>query len=535
MKKICVILSLVFFYQWSAALPSVYQAKGELNRLKASTSSHQKVQPLTYDFNSRFDNESSVSYTGQTFRLVLLRRLTKYMKSQTRSAYRGTEQQALVSLQSHLSYRANARFNAPAAINALSPHNITAKNVLGDSLNLLEDNYMDAISADRPSKNLSEKIAGNEDKHPLIHGRLLGWNSGMVEGLSLSEMNTDGKNDGFIEPEDLVSAFFKIWAYNASSAPTFVVNNGPTGVERIKKASVTKSGLDLAQLTEKFLMGAVVFSQIANDYLNDLIPGSGLNVDNSQQAKNGSKNYTRLEHHWDEGFGYLGAPRDFASYTDKQVYEGLSIDTDEDQAISVHKELVLGKIIKNASRFDLKSKELCELAQTENLQGCQVLELSSAIIQSAVLGRQAISQQPKFYMRQVKSYAAVLIGAVEKTLAITTLHYINQTLKEMSEYNSAEYSFASYSKYWSEMKGFALSFQFNPHSQLSLNTFEKMHNLMQDSPTLLTPQENKGHSNCLVNITSKTTSPSCYQQRLIEARKILQTHFKFSDYLVDKI
>jgi len=62
-----------------------------------------------------------------------------------------------------------------------------------------------------------------------------------------------------------------------------------------------ETGLEYQQLIEKGLMGACFFHQITNVYLSS----DKMNVENNVNEE--GKNYTTMEHHWDEAFGYLGA------------------------------------------------------------------------------------------------------------------------------------------------------------------------------------------------------------------------------------
>ncbi|PIE51024.1 MAG: hypothetical protein CSA38_00270 [Flavobacteriales bacterium] len=67
---------------------------------------------------------------------------------------------------------------------------------------------------------------------------------------------------------------------------------------------VDAQGIETVQLMSKSLMGAFELDQIINHYLSD----DKLNVDNDQIPQ--GKNYTAMEHHWDEAFGYTGLPAD---------------------------------------------------------------------------------------------------------------------------------------------------------------------------------------------------------------------------------
>ncbi len=70
---------------------------------------------------------------------------------------------------------------------------------------------------------------------------------------------------------------------------------------------VNEKGWEFTQFVEKGLMGATIYSQIFNSYLTDSKVGDGV----ENEALVDGKNYTEMEHHWDEAFGYFGVPVDF--------------------------------------------------------------------------------------------------------------------------------------------------------------------------------------------------------------------------------
>ena len=67
---------------------------------------------------------------------------------------------------------------------------------------------------------------------------------------------------------------------------------------------------------------------------------------------------------------------------------------------------------------------------------------------------------------QLEAYRDTAVLAWEKAIAATVIHYINDTLGDMAELGTADYSFYSHAKHWGELKGFALGLQFNPDSPL---------------------------------------------------------------------
>lgn len=102
----------------------------------------------------------------------------------------------------------------------------------------------------------------------------------------------------------------------ASNAPSNVLGlpaeNGRAGLlttaDGTKKYLVDANGVEYAQLIQKGLMGAVFYNQAVEGYLTEEKIGAA--VDNITVTPGEG---TKMEHHWDEAFGYFGAPKDFPS------------------------------------------------------------------------------------------------------------------------------------------------------------------------------------------------------------------------------
>ncbi|MCB0392314.1 MAG: hypothetical protein KDD58_13560, partial [Bdellovibrionales bacterium] len=92
--------------------------------------------------------------------------------------------------------------------------------------------------------------------------------------------------------------------------------------------------------------------------------------------------------------------------------------------------------------------------------------------------------------------------------------YINSTLAVMEKYGTQEYTFANHAKFWSEMKGYALAFQFNPHAKISVSDFVLFHELVGDNPVLMNQDPSEIDS---------------YKQKLLTARDILATTYEFKE------
>ena len=109
--------------------------------------------------------------------------------------------------------------------------------------------------------------------------------------------------------ENLFDSTAKASINGSNSTPA---SNGVAGLlTRSNGASilVDANGREFIQLIEKGLMGATFYHQVTNVYLTDSKIGESVDNTNLQQGQN----YTDMEHHFDEAFGYVGAPIDFKS------------------------------------------------------------------------------------------------------------------------------------------------------------------------------------------------------------------------------
>lgn len=112
-------------------------------------------------------------------------------------------------------------------------------------------------------------------------------------------------------------AFFEdlFVAAESASAAGLDASNGTAGFMTRKSGAtmlVDANGHEFTQTFEKGIMGSVFLHQIFNVYMTDARVGD--DVENTEL--DGSNNYTPMEHHWDEAFGYWGVPVDFPSNKD---------------------------------------------------------------------------------------------------------------------------------------------------------------------------------------------------------------------------
>lgn len=122
------------------------------------------------------------------------------------------------------------------------------------------------------------------------------------------------KNKCFESDVALFEGYFTELAL-ASEYNSEIASSGQAGILTSGTSTYlfAANGIEYTQLVEKGLMGAVFLNQSTNVYFGE----GKMDVDNSAAVSTGEgKHYTEMEHHWDEAFGYFGAPIDFPTNTD---------------------------------------------------------------------------------------------------------------------------------------------------------------------------------------------------------------------------
>lgn len=176
---------------------------------------------------------------------------------------------------------------------------------------------------------------------------------------------------------------FLDWMDNIASASASMVPGaeGTAGVvvsssDPSKSYLFDENGREMTQYIEKGLMGALMYYQISEVYLGDEKIGSG--VDNTIVTEGEG---TDMEHHWDEAFGYFGAPIDFPSNTTDARYIAKYCNTVDGQ-----------------------------------------LGLNATIMTAFMTGRAAISNDD---METKDQQVTILRANIEKVFAATAIHYLN--------------------------------------------------------------------------------------------------------------
>lgn len=448
--------------------------------------------PSTYQFDSKFvEGESSVSYSGQIARQVLISELNYEINT-------GLQQR--VGAGEFTADDATATTEALAILNEYYAGGTSALDA--NALQTVPGNALQqtfgAVSSD---KKLQDKIAGNDsstDHKDWDGGAFVGWTAA--------------------SPDALIGEWFGTIAENTATAAAgtqrtvdFSGIGSGTGAVTLKIYQ-TEDGLDLKQLVQKFLLGAVNFSQGTDDYLDDATAAKGLLTSNAGPSGVDSP-YSTLEHQFDEGFGYFGAAINYNDYTDEEIAgsggrvdfaDGYN-DFDEDGLIDLLSEFNFGHST-NAAKRDIGSTT--------------GTDFSKAAFDAFLTGRAIISKTAGRELTESEASALatqrdIIVENWEKAISATVVHYINDVLADMDKFGTVDYSYADHIKHWAEMKGFALGLQFNPRSPLNEGTlFADFHALVGERPVL--PD-------------AAAQDISDYEQALLDARDLLESAYGFAN------
>lgn len=451
-------------------------------------------QENVYVFESRFSpGESAVAYNGQAYRHALIEAMKTDIGGLTTilddDSYNPADAQAVFDrLNFYYEHDGDSAGDVPLGFSTDPP-------------------AAQATFGDYPSTaNLNGKLAGNDavTDYKDWSTEFVGWSDASIAASGGDEST----------PEGLLQAFMWTLADAAYQRSIDVIPNEPGTTTPVAQVYVTETGLDLQQLIQKFTLMAVTYAQVSDDYLHrdPTQVEKGILASNAQDE---DKPYSALGHHWDEGFGYFGAARDYVLYTDGEIaasgdgradWQGYH-DTDGDGAIDLLSERNWGASV-NAAKRDLGATDATDFT----------LEAISAFYQGRLLILNAGDTLTAEELDALEGHAGAAIAAWEKAIAATIVHYINDVIADTQAIDGSGYVFADHAKHWSEMKGFALGLQFNPNKMISDSDFADLHTAMGDAPVLA---------------TAPMPQRTMYIADLMDARTILMNAYGFSQANVE--
>ncbi|WP_425389948.1 DUF4856 domain-containing protein [Ekhidna sp.] len=205
-------------------------------------------EPATYSFTR--NGASTVSFSGQTTRILMAEEIVSALS--------------------------NTEFTE-AEIDAMFAH-AEGENDFADESN---------FGLNASSKNVRSKTAASADL----------FASNTTLSASIKE-----DFDGWIASQ--VADVFPNWNADASEGVAGQIQEAGGGSVRY----VNTKGLEYNQAFGKGLIGALMVDQILNNYVSTTVLDAGTNAeDNDAGTLADGKNYTNMEHKWDEAYGYAYA------------------------------------------------------------------------------------------------------------------------------------------------------------------------------------------------------------------------------------
>ena len=230
------------------------------------------------------------------------------------------------------------------------------------------------------------------------------------------------------------------------------------------------NGVRLDQITQKTLWGAVSYWQATSKYMSK-IP----NDDNSMQS--GDANYTAMEHHWDESFGYFGAALDYnTGYSDDvDRKSGPYNDSNSDGSIDFKSEYNVGWAVTAAKRDD------CSACDTN-------YDFTKTIFDAYLEGRTLITNQAD--LADILVQRDIVMNNWEKVVAAVTVHYVNDVVADIAGLISAgdvtispgSDATADYENHWGEMRGYANGLIYNDYKLISDSDLAEIFQVMGTYP-----------------------------------------------------
>jgi hypothetical protein len=169
---------------------------------------------------------------------------------------------------------------------------------------------------------------------------------------------------------------------------------------------VDANGHEFTQELEKGLMGATLYNQIVNSYLTEEKIGAAVN--NTDLVA--GKNYTTMEHHFDEAFGYYAAPVDFktgfSTSESPRYWASYSEELDAtfpfiDRIMNSYKK---GRAAIAAKKYSIKDAEVAKLHESFQIliAASAIHYINSAISESNTANRLHVLSEGFFFLKSLR-------------------------------------------------------------------------------------------------------------------------------------
>ena len=264
------------------------------------------------------------------------------------------------------------------------------------------------------------------------------------------------------------------------------------------------AGIRLDQITQKTLWGAVSYWQATSKYM------SKIPTDDNSMAS-GDDNYTAMEHHWDESFGYFGAALDYnTGYTDDSDRKsGPYNDSNSDGSIDFKSEYNVGWAVTAAKR------DVCDACDVNH-------DFTKTIFDAYLEGRTLITNQAD--LTEILVQRDIVMNTWEKVVAAVSIHYVNDVAADIAALIEAgdttiapgSDATADYENHWGEMRGYANGLLYNDFKVITDANLDRILAVMGTAPVY----PSNGNFDAML----------AYHNQLIgEVRAIFKASYGFSD------
>ena len=274
--------------------------------------------------------------------------------------------------------------------------------------------------------------------------------------------------------------------------------------ECVAAGKTRANGVRLDQITQKTLWGAVSYWQATSKYM------SKIPTDDNSMAS-GDDNYTAMEHHWDESFGYFGAALDYnTGYSDDvDRKSGPYNDSNSDGSIDFKSEYNVGWAVTAAKRDDCSA---CDVNH----------DFTKTIFDAYLEGRTLITNQAD--LADILVQRDIVMNTWEKVVAAVSIHYVNDVAADIASLIEAgdttiapgSDATADYENHWGEMRGYANGLLYNDFKVITDANLDRILAVMGTAPVY---PSNGNFDDMLA-----------YHNQLIgEVRAIFKASYGFSD------
>jgi hypothetical protein len=287
---------------------------------------------------------------------------------------------------------------------------------------------------------------------------------------------------------------------NANELISYYLYDNSNGSAGWPKAT-TSNGVDMSQLSEKGVAGALTYAEGAA-ILNDFAEDGNVSGD--------------VEEKWNEAFGHFGAPRDFGAFVDLDASGGLSsgsfVDANDDSETDLMTEGVYiwaGYTAERAAAAE---------ANTPN-------DFAARAFNAFVDGREAIDNDnlpTKSKLSGINGDAEEALDAWEETVAVNVIHYVNGMQGALGTFsgeitetkidNNFDDETSGFEDSWGEAKAFVWALQFNETGELSDSELQTIHDKIGNDPPY-----------------SEGVDASTYNTDLAEVKQTIQETYGFSE------